>query len=275
VPAVLLYYPLTRALEINQATLAVTFLLAAAWLGLAAGRQIAAGCALALAAAIKPHLALALPFFVWSAPRLFIAAALAGTVLLLASVGYAGWANHVDYATRVLPMLSAGYAFYPNHSWNGLFNRLYDQPPPTEFVLAPPRAVVQALTLACGATTYAVALFAAWRSRADRPSPTWLLGLAWLTVTLASPISWEHHYAPGLFVFASLYAVCRSPAARPAWLPFATALSFVLMAGYFDVRSLESRAARLLASYVFAGGLILELACVALLRRGSRAGHEA
>jgi hypothetical protein len=162
-------------------------------------------------------------------------------------------------------MLSAGYAFYPNQSWNGLFNRLYDLPPPSDFVLAPRRTAVQALTFLCGAATYLTALVAAWRRRGAGTSPTLLLGLAWLTATLVSPISWEHHYAPGLFVFATLYAICRSSRGRPPWLPVATALAFVAMAGCFEVRSLEGLAPRLLASYVFAGGLILELACLALL----------
>ena len=273
VPAVVLYYPLTRALEINQATLVVTFLLGAAWLALAERRQVAAGVALALASAIKPHLVLALPLLVWALPAMVTAAAAAGAALALASVGYAGWANHADYATRVLPALSAGYAFYANQSWNGLFNRLYDLPPPTDFVLAPRRISVQGLTLLCGAATYVAALIVAWRRRAEATPPTLLLGLAWLTTTLVSPISWEHHYAPGLFVFATLYAISRSSRPSPPWLPLALAIAFVAMAGYFEVRSLAGLAPRLLASYVLAGGLILELTCLALLT--SRGEHGA
>ena len=271
IPAALVFHPLTRALEINQATLVVTFLVALAFVALGEGRPTAAGCALAAAAVIKPHLVLLLPFL-FAIPRVGIAAAAAGGVLFATSVAYAGWANHVEYGTRVIPMLSAGYAFYPNQSWNGLFNRLYDQPPPTEFVLAPARAAVRVASYVFGLATYFVALAASRRSRGTPPSPTVLLSLAWIATTVVSPIAWEHHYAPALFVFATLYAVCRSGARRPAWLPAATAVAFALTAGYFDVRSLEGAGPRLLASYVFAGGLLLTAACIAALRVGAGEG---
>jgi hypothetical protein len=275
IPAALVFHPLTRALEINQATLVVTFLVALAFVALAEGWPAAAGCALAAAAVIKPHLVLLLPFL-FAIPRVGIAAvaaaATAGGMLLATSVAYAGWANHVDYVTRVIPMLSAGYAFYPNQSWNGLFNRLYDQPPPTEFVLAPPRAAVRVASYVFGLATYVVALAAARRSQGTPPSPTVLLSLAWIATTVVSPIAWDHHYAPALFAFATLYAVCRSGARRPAWLPAATAVAFALMAGYFDVRALQGAGPRLLASTVFAGGLLLMAACIAALRVGAAEG---
>lgn len=275
VPAALVFHPLVRALEINQATLAITFLLGLAFVAFAAKRPTTAGVALALAAVIKPHLVLLLPFL-FVIPRAGLAAAAAGGALFAASVAYAGWDNHVEYATRVIPMLSAGYAFHPNQSWNGLFNRLYDQPPLTEFVLAPPRPAVRVASSLAGLLTYVVALASAGLFRPRTPlTPTLVLSLAWTTTTLVSPIAWEHHYAPGLFVFATLYGVYRSDGARPAWLPAVVALAFALMAGYFDVGALQGWAPRLLASYVFAGAVLLELACAAALRPRAVAAHGA
>ena len=94
---------------------------------------------------------------------------------------------------------------------------------------------------------------------------TLLLSLAWITTTLVSPISWEHHYAPGLFALATIYVISRERGFSVGF-GVAAAAAFALMAGYFEVRGLQGAGPRLLASYVFAAGILLMAVCVAALR---------
>jgi hypothetical protein len=259
--ALLVHYPLARAVELNQATVVVTLFLGSAWLAIQEGRARAAGVALALATAIKPHYVLMLPLLALGAGQQRRAAAwtlLAGAALAALSLAYAGVRNHLDYVTEVLPTLTNGYAFYPNHSWNGLWNRLlHPMLALDHFALAPPSGAVRALSAVSSALTYAVGLGLAWRWRRVGGPPAWRFGFAWLVATLVSPIAWEHHYAPALFLFASLWAVAREGWRLPRWLPAAAGVSFALIAGYFEVRRLEGAAARLLVSYVFLGALLL------------------
>jgi hypothetical protein len=266
--AAAVFYPLLRAVELNQATLAITFLLGLVIVWLQGGQERLAAIPLAAALALKPHLVLILPLMVCHAPRTVAWTLGFDAVLFTASLVYAGVLNHVDYVVGVAPMLAAGYAFYPNHSWNGLFNRLYAEVPVQLFAVAPPRTAVRILSLLCEALTYGFALLLSWRWRGVRDRVPWVFGFAWLAATLASPLAWEHHYAPALYLFVLLYGAYRDERERrPGFLLFPVAISFVLMASYFEVRQVSGTGPRLLLSYVFYGGLLLGASYAALLSR--------
>jgi hypothetical protein len=251
--AAICFYPLTRAVELNQASVLVTLSMGLALLAADRGRQFLAGFPLAVAVAIKPHLVLVLPIVWWQAPRTALGAIAGGSALLLVSLSVAGIHNHVTYITEILPALGNGYAFFPNQSWNGVLNRLVHDDI-GRFVIAPDSNLVRAGTLALGLATIGAAVYVARRPSA-RP-PSFLLGLAWLAVTLASPIAWEHHYGAALFLFAIWLRerVRRRSALEPWDLPVAVA--WVLIANFYEVRQLEG-AATLLASYLFAGAIVL------------------
>ena len=262
------YYPLLRAVELNQSTVLVTVLLGVTWVSLQRTFHAAAGIALAAAVAIKPQLVLVLPFLILSAPRVIWWTMGTGAILLGLSVWYAGLQNHVYYLTRMVPMLSAGYSFYPNHSFNGLFNRLLLNEPIHIFALAPKTAAVQVLTVVCGLLTYSAALWVARRQRHKSHMALPLFGFAWLCATLVSPVSWEHHYAPALFVFAWIYRQYVNRGHElPAWLLIPTAASFVLVACYFDIFGLHGAIPQLLVSYVFYGGLLLAVVIGLMLEK--------
>lgn len=260
------FHPLMRAVELNQATLQVTLLLGIVWVSLQRERRVPAAVALALATAIKPQLVLILPFLLLVDSRVAVWTAGAGGVLLLLSLAYAGVANHVSYVTEILPRFSTGYAFFPNQSFNGFFNRLLLDVPLDEFELAPESPEVRVLTVAFGLLTYAGALAIAWRHRGRKDRTLAILGLGWLVTTLTSPIAWEHHYAPALFLFAWLYRqfTAASPS-LPAALLLPVGAGSILMASCFDVTAFEATAARVLASYVFFGALVLAGAMTGLL----------
>jgi hypothetical protein len=256
--ALLFFHPLTRALELNQATIPVTSLIGLAWVTRRRS-AVVAGMAWALAVAIKPQLILALPILWWSERRFVLSTLACGVVLLAASFGYAGWQNHSDYVTRMLPAVASGYAFYPNQSWNGFFNRLLIDMPINRFAIAPPNGTVRMLSSLMAALMYGGALLVAWRTRRSLGAPRHglLFGFAWLAATLASPIAWEHHFAPAVFLFAEAYA-----AYEDGWRPSQPLLIVFVMGGtlvasYFELRTAHELWEILLASYVFYGALIL------------------
>jgi hypothetical protein len=170
-----------------------------------------------------------------------------------------------------LPRLGPGYAFYANQSFSGLLHRLAPNIDIATFALAPPSSFVSWGSGLLGAALYAGSLVFAWRWRRRRPPAALLLAWAWLVTTLVSPISWEHHYAPALFLFLLLWREARAgrlvELGRTSVALFGAA--FVLLASYFEVRSLAGALPRLFVSHTFAGGLVLWLTLTRCLARNA------
>lgn len=227
-----------------------------------------AGVLFALSFAIKPQLVLVLPLLMWQARPVVTAAITTSAALLLASVGYAGIANHVDYATRVLPTLAGGYAYYANQSWSGLVQRLGFAGSIGFFELNPSTLASRASAWALDCAWYAAGLAIAFRWRRRAVPDAFVLGFAWLVATMVSPVAWQHHYAPALFVFALVArGISRDPSlSRPrVTVPLATA--FALMASYFEVRAVRGALPRLAVSYVFAGAVVLAITLALIAER--------
>jgi hypothetical protein len=255
------FYPLLRALELNQAMVITTACLGAAVVSLQHGKQTAAGVALALGALFKPPLALMLPLLFWHARRTLYAALATGAVLLVASLIYAGLANHVAYLTYVLPSMSRGYAYYANQAWNGFVLRLFiGDDSLTVFRQSEGFVAARAVAQMLATSTWVLALVVLRRARDAAPAEAFVF--AWLAATLASPIAWEHHYAPAVFAFALWYR--RLGGLTPKQLGL-LAGAYALMASYFEVRGFSSVALRPLMSYLFAGALLLFGALASLL----------
>lgn len=271
VAAAVAFYPLVHALQLNQATLFVTAFLGASWIALDEGNEAAAGVLFALTLAIKPQLVLALPALAWGARRMVGWAAATAAALLVASLLYAGLAAHVDYATRVLPSLSGGYAYYANQGVNGLLQRLrpgvdiavFEQPSAAPWITAVTGVV------SVGALAGSLVVGRLWH--AWRVPPVWTFALSWLTATASSPVAWQHHYAPALFVFALLArALADDPTLRRRALGALAFGSFALMAAYFEVRHAQGVLTRLGASTVLYGAVTLGAAVVAVAEAESR-----
>lgn len=264
------FHPLLQAVHLNQASLLVATCFGAGTLLARHRRIVAAGAACALAAAFKPQLAV-VPLLVAMCSRRFGWSALLTLALVgLLSLAYAGFDNHWRYLTVVLPQLADGYAFHPNQAWNGFFLRLAGASP-HEFTLAEPvpwlRAVGITMSIAMLGVGAAVLRGFARRTKDDDQLPLAML-FAWQIVTLASPISWEHHYIPALFVFAWLLREACAGRASRATVVLA-ALAAPAIAGYIDVRSWSQHPVAVFAmSYVLWGGLLLAAAVAChLLRR--------
>jgi hypothetical protein len=255
------FYPLVRAVELNQSTLLVAICLGGAVLSAASGREALAGVLIGVTAALKPQMALVVFLLVWHSRRLVWAGLAAMAVSALVSIGCAGVSDHVDYVTRVLPRLSSGYAFYPNQSWTGAILRLAGEPF-ADFALPTPSSAVRGVCVAASASTLAAAALvlrtAARRHGAATPGVlVCAMGFAWLAVTLASPISWEHHFTPCVFLYAFVVATYGSWTRRARVLVLA---SFPWIAGYIEVRGWTGPIGRLASSYTLGGAILLATA---------------
>ena len=109
-----------------------------------------------------------------------------------------GWADHVDYLRVVSFMGQRGEAYYPNQSINGLLNRLMSISDPVRYnnlefhmsEFAPFNPWVYVLTVISSAVILLAAI--AWRSK-DEDRVFDFCRMA-VSLTVASPIAWEHHY---------------------------------------------------------------------------------
>lgn len=265
--AMVLFLPMVRSLELNQASLYVAALVGAAWVALDRGALATAGVALALAGAVKPHLFAVAPLLVFHARRTAIAAAITGVALGAASVAYAGVANHVTYFTHVLPEAARGYAFFPNQSFGGLLHRLSFAGPIDAFELMAPNPTVMRASVAIAAALYLGAFALAARARRRPEMRREVFALGWLVTTMIAPIAWGHHYAAALFPLAWLVGRARDGLeASPSRLR-AVALGCGLLGSYFVVDGLRGPLPRLLASYGLFGALLAAGAFAATLLR--------
>jgi hypothetical protein len=263
--AALLFFPLIHAVQLNQATLGVTVLLGAS-LVLIERRAVGAGIALGAACAIKPQLVLVLPILIFHARRTVVAAFATSTAMLVASLVYAGVDNHVAYATRVLPALARGYAYFANQSVNGFLHRLAFDGRLDVFAMPPASRAVALGTATVGIVAYAATAFRVWRLPRSAEVAPFVLGVALLVSTAISPIAWQHHFSFALFVFALLARAIHERRIETS-IAVPLACAYVLMASWFEVRYLQGVAARTAVSHVLLGAIVL---AVVTLRAAER-----
>src|SRR5262249_31347361 len=144
--------------------------------------------------------------------RFTIACVATGIVGLAASIAVFGWTDNIDYL-RVFWFLSQhGEVYYPNQSFNGLLNRLMSPGQPevfnslelNDYHFAPSVWGVYLGTRVTSILILSAALFR--RGRDGDPDRTFDFCTMALSLTMASPIAWEHHYGILLPVFAVLLA---------------------------------------------------------------------
>lgn len=272
----LTFYPVVKAFSLGQIQTWVNGAFALALLCWATGRKTACGLLVAFVCLIKPHYGLLL---LWAALRRewrFVYAC-GGAIAagLAVSVAVLGWENHVDYL-RVLSFLSErGESYYPNQSVNGVLNRLMSIAAPQEFNnvywrdahFPPFTPLVYAGTLASSVLILGAAL--ARRRRENDEGRTLDFCTMVLSLTIASPIAWEHHYGVLLPMFAVLFVRLLGDRPRLAWL----ALFYLLAANFIlAANALAPTALNIAQSYLLAAALgvlvLLHLRPAAVLAAG-------
>lgn len=257
----LAFYPLVRAYSLGQIQAWVNALFALALCCWIAERPRAAGALAGLMCLVKPHYAL---FALWAVLRRrwsFLAALLVTIAIgVLASLALFGVENHRDYLDVVSFMSRRGEGYFPNQSLNGLLNRLLGNGNNLEWMgasFAPyhpwvfwPTAISSALLVAAALATPPAG------QRGDAVD----FSLLALTVTVASPIAWEHHYGilPPIYA-ATLAAVVARPKLGAAGLPLLAA-SFALASNELGITNrLAATSWNVLQSYLYFGAVLLLL----------------
>ena len=209
----LLFYPLTRSFRLGQVQTGMTLAAALSLIAWHHRKQAIAGVLLGLACAVKPQFGVVL---VWAAVRRqwrftigFTASLGLLVVTSLLLYGFRHWSNYMS----VLAFIGRhGESFFPNQSVNGLVHRLLFNGNNRLWVgnaYPPFDPIVYGMTL--GSTVMLIGLALLWRI--DRKPGTLDLACVLLTLTIASPIAWEHHYGlvlPVLAVVAPLAVARRS-----------------------------------------------------------------
>lgn len=266
------FFPLVRALQLNQASLWVAVCVGASALAAQRGRPRSAGMLMAAAAVFKPQLALAPLLLLLCARSVALPSLLTLAVAGVASIVYAGIANHVRYVTEVAPRLAGGYAYYPNQSWHAFLLRLAGADPSAFALPTVAPWVAAAGAIATGATVV-LGAFVLWRARVGAARadvlPLTIL-FAWLVATLASPISWEHHHVPALFAFAWLLRAAMA-GELSRWTILCAGVAAPAIAGHVDVRGWSLHPIAVVGmSYTLWGDLLLALAMAQHVRKASR-----
>lgn len=258
------FYPVWQHLKIGQSSLLLLLLLCAALALLARRRDIPAGLCLSGAILLKLTPAALLILLVARRRWRAVWASLAGVAgLSVLSAAVAGWEAQVTYFWRMVPLLSAGTAFYPNQSLNGFLTRLMGM---GEYRLADlshglwaPRLLAAAAALILLALT----IHGAFRRAREEERAALEDGFAsfLLLSLLVSPISWEHHYV--LALLPAWILATRWEAAGPArrGMPATAGVALALIGSYIGVNVFEKYGpgplGPLLSSAAFIGGAIL------------------
>ena len=258
----LCFYPLVRGFQLGQIQTWIDALVAALLLAWVVGRPATSGALTGLACLIKPQLGLLLLWGLLRGHRRFVFGwAFVAVGLGTLSLAIYGLADHLDYL-RVLSYIgSHGESFHPNQSVNGLAHRLLGNGNNLWWVEAFPPfdARVQAATLLSSIALVGTALL--WRARDARgeAADTALdLSLVIVSVTLASPVAWTHHYGVLLPVFALALPACLAERARSSVALALLATAFLLVANTYRVANrLADTPLNFVQSYVFFGGLVL------------------
>jgi hypothetical protein len=255
----LTFYPVMKACTLGQIQVWLNSIFAVALLAWMLGRKAISGVLIGLICLLKPHFGI---FLIWALVRrewpFIIAFGATVGVGLAASVFTFGWANHFDYL-RVLSYLGErGEAYYPNQSVNGLLNRLMSVGDPQHYnnlkfeieKFAPFNRWVYGATVVSSSAILLAAI--AWRDRAEDRVADFCRMAA--SLTIASPIAWEHHYGIFLPIYAVMLPMVIHDRGRIFWL----IVSYILVSNFFPITNLlASTYWNLAQSYLFFGAIIL------------------
>lgn len=257
----LTFYPIVKAFTLGQIQIWLNGIFAIALLCWATGRKASSGVLIGLMCLIKPHYGL---FVLWAALRrewrFTLACVATGTAGLVASLATFGWTNNVDYLQVFWFLSQHGEVYYPNQSFNGLLNRVmtlidpdnYDSLGFDDNGFPPFNPWVYAGTLATSLAILSAGLFRL-STNGDKDRVIDFCTMA-LSITMASPIAWEHHYGILLPIFAVLLAGAIGNRARLILL----AGSYVLISNFFPAANLSAPTVlNLMQSYLLFGALIV------------------
>ena len=237
----LTFYPIVKAFTLGQIQIWLNGMLALSLLCWATNWKASSGVLVGLMCLVKPHYGL---FVLWAVLRrewrFTFACVAAGSFGLLASIASFGWTDNVDYLQVFWFLSQHGEVYYPNQSFNGLLNRVmtlidpenYDSLGFDDNGFPPFNAWIYTGTVATSLAILSAALLR--RGKEGDPDRVFDFCTMALSVTMASPIAWEHHYGIIFPIFAVLLASVIGHRTRLLLL----AVSYVVISNFFPIANL-------------------------------------
>jgi alpha-1,2-mannosyltransferase len=257
----LTFYPVVKAFTLGQIQLWINSIFALAMLCWVLRRRVASGVLVGLICLMKPHYGL---FMLWGALnrewRFVLACGVVGATGLIFSIFAYEWPNHLDYL-RVLSFMSErGESYYANQSINGLLHRLASLSAPQLYNNATFDAfrfpVYSAWVYWGTVVSSAVILLTALLRRSPAMNGGLAFAILAVSLTIASPIAWEHHYGVLLPAFGLLAAASVGRVATLVLI----AMSFIFVSNFIPAFNLLAETPfNFLQSYMLAGGLFFLL----------------
>ena len=276
----LTFYPVMRSFQLGQIQTWIYFLFVVALCAWLRGWKAAAGVCVGLIALMKPQLGV---LMLWGALRkqwrFTASAAVTAAIPTAMSLWVFGLPNHFDYFSVLSFIAQRGESYYPNHSINGLLNRWLGNGANTEWNFqgfAPYHPVVYWGTMLSSLLIIGAALLPRARRRFGSDASFLRvealdMGIMALSVTMASPVCWEHHYTVMLPLFA-LALPAATALQNHAWMAVMAAFMF---SGNFWLLANRLAPTRwnFLQSYLLFGAIIL-LLTLYLLRTRSQSPSD-
>jgi len=256
------FYPYFKAFTLGQAQIWINALILFSLLAYDRGKGGLSGVAMGFCTLIKPSYGLVLLWGLLAKRRRFAAAFLIVVLCgLTASLVLYGWQNHLDYI-RVLNYVGQhGEGYYPNQSINGFLNRALHNGNNLRWVAdkyPPENALVRWGTSSTSLLLLGLALGCCWKNR-RRLNP-WHYLIMLLSITIASPIAWEHTYGFTFIIFVLLGEAIFRGGLKNKWTWVAAAAISYLLSSHF-LHFLNTAFAEtgwnFLQSYLLLGELIL------------------
>jgi hypothetical protein len=235
------FYPIVKAFTLGQIQIWLNGMLALSLLCWATNWKASSGVLIGLMCLVKPHYGL---FVLWAVLRrewrFTLACVTAGLLGLVASIVTFGWTDNLDYLQVFWFLSQHGEVYYPNQSFNGLLNRVmtlidpenYDSLGFDDNGFPPFNPWIYAGTVATSLAILSAALLR--RGNEGDPDRVFDFCTIALSVTMASPIAWEHHYGIIFPIFAVLLASVIGHRTRLIML----AVSYVVISNFFPVANL-------------------------------------
>jgi hypothetical protein len=223
-------------------------------------QSTAAGLMAGLMCVIKPQLGLLL---IWAALRKQwrFAGALVVVVVVasVASLAAYGFEQNLHYVSFLSYMSRHGEAYYMNQSVNGLVNRLLHNGDNAGLSAPSFPAFSWPVYLSTIASSTLILGFGMlWRREEHAGAPTFDLMIAGLSLTIASPIAWSHHYGILMPIYAALLpAMLRWPVFGGASLAY-LAVTYVLSSNlFYFTRYFADTPFTIVQSYVFLAAVMV------------------
>ena len=252
------FYPLAKSYTLGQIQTAITMLVAMSLLAWQWKKPWLSGILLGICCAIKPQWAVVILWGLIRKEWWFVGTSgITFGGLTLASIGMYGFANYIDYLPVMSFLSRQGESFYPNQSVNGLMNRLIFNGDNLKWHadgFPPFNPTVYAVTVISAIVILGLALL--WRRK--QKASAFDLAVLILSLTISSPIAWEHHYAILLPIFALITPICISQKVAGKYTSTYLLIAFFLTSQRLNfTRVFADTYLNFLQSYVFFGAVIV------------------